>query len=58
MEFQIKIWSQVRHFKTGTEMTITSCTKREDGTEFATCKWKEGRELLMADFPMEELEVL
>ena len=57
MQFKINIWSQVRCISDGTEMIITSCTKRADGTEYFTCKWQEGQELMMADFPAEELEV-
>ena len=58
MEFKIKIWSQVRRISDGTEMTVTSCSQRADGSEYFTCKWKEDHDLCMADFLLEELEVI
>jgi uncharacterized protein YodC (DUF2158 family) len=58
MKLSIGIWSKVRRVSDGAEMIITSHTKRADGSEFYTCKWKEGSELLMKDFSAEELEIL
>ena len=59
MEFAIEIWTKVRLKSGGPEMTVTSCTKYADGTEFVTCKWNDqNNELNMTDFPIECLDAI